>query len=540
MPNDPPSISLFIQWLFGSAGVLFYAVDRFEKPVPARGTTTFMRYWMARTGYVASMFLLYLLLAGAFTDVEPIVRMLTGSTEQEIGADLKELPGPLFAALLLTSLLPHIPYLKRIDELVKQWFQRLGNIPLEVRALSGQLQHTRVTVPAELMTKLRDTLDELGVQEEWLCTRENTFKHKWARVAALYASVKLWNATPAYMRYMAEHRSEFDDIVKRMHAVREVDENALAVLNEDKGSQPWRKRLSEELGQLHQALCDFIAGGLLHGGRSTRQRYLLLAALGFETAPKPMQRLTAHDVFLVGGVIFLTMLFLTLVLNQNLRSTDLAANINLRALFMVPVIYCVAIVAAIYPKSFWPVADIHTVGYRPVMGYVLSGLLAVAAAFVIQLLFRYVQGGLATMIGPGGFMKAFRTNLDRWPWLLMNFLMTIAIAWAADNHALSKEKEPPWLRMSETLGLAAVCGVLQWVTLQLLLAFSSNPGRWDGRIEQMILTSTLVGAIIGFFVPHYYRARGSAEATPSGGRAMARFGPGTPGQNAAPVQRLGE
>lgn len=541
MVRDTFSISLFIQWLFGSIVVLLYAVDRFETPVPARGTTTFVRYWVARTGYVVSMFLLYLLLAGAFTDVEPIIRTLTGTSEQAIGKELKELPGPLFAALLLTSLLPHIPYLKRIDELVKRWFQRLGNIPLEVRALSGQLQQTRVVIPPELMEKLRETLDELGVQEEWIRTRENTFKHKWARVAALYASIRLWSTTPAYIRYMAEQRNRFDDIVKRVHAVREVDDNALAALNQDKGPlQPWRKRLSEELGALHQALCDFIAAGLLHGGRSMRQRYQLLAALGFEAAPKPMQRLTAHDIFLVGGVIFLTMLFLTLILNQNLQTTDLAANINLRVLFMVPVIYCVAIVAAIYPKSFWPFADIHTVGYRPVMGYVASGLLAVVAAFLIQLLFRYVQGGLTTMIGPGSFMKAIMTNLDRWPWLMMNFLMTIAIAWAADNHALNKEKEPPWLRLSETLGLAGVCGVLQWVTLQLLLAFSSDPGRWNGRIDQMILTSTLVGAIIGFFVPHYYRARGSAEPATSGVRGAARFGTGMPEPDVRAARRLGE
>ncbi|RZI40489.1 hypothetical protein EGT07_22875 [Herbaspirillum sp. HC18] len=514
------------QWLFGSVVVLLYAIDRFETPVPARGTTTFTRYWVARTGYVASLFLLYLLLAGAFTDAESILKMiLNGTSPKTLGVDMTEIPGPLFAALMLTSLLPHVPYLKNVDELVKRWFQRLGNIPLEVRALSRQLQYTRVMISPQMAATLRDVLDELGIRKEWLTTRENTLKHKWARIAALYASVVQWNRHPAFMRYLAEHGTEFDDILKRVQAIRELDENTLAALSQDAGPmQPWRKRMVEELGSLQQALCDFIAGALLQEGRSRRQRQVLLSELGFEAAPKPIQRLTAHDIFLVGGIIFLMMLFTTLILNQNFTATDLASNISMRVMFMVPVIYCVAIVAAIYPKAFWPFADIQQVGYRPIMGYVVSGLLAMAAAFMIQLLFRYVQGGLAAMIAPGSFMKAFRTNLDRWPWMLMNFLMTIAIAWAADNHALSKEKVPSWLRMSETLGLAAICGALQWVTLQLLLAFSTNPARWDGKVGKMILTSTLVGGIIGFFVPHYYRARGNAEALPGGERAVPRFG----------------
>jgi len=522
------SPGVIVQWGFGSVVVLLYAIDRFETPIPARGTTTFTRYWVARTGYVASMFLLYLLLAGAFTDAGFIVKTITNGTPEEVlGVSLKEIPGPLFAALLLTSLLPHVPYLKRIDELVKLWFQRIGNIPLEVRALSRQLQYTRVMIPPTLMEKLRDTLDELGVREAWLSTRENTFKHKWARVAALYASVVQWNSNPAVMQYMAEHGSEFDNIVKRVRAISEVDDAALAALHQDAGPlQAWRRRLYEELGALHQALCDFIAGALLQGARSRRQRYRLLADLGFEAAPAPIKRLTSHDIFLVGGIIFLMMLFTTLIINQNFTATNLAENINVRVMFMVPVIYCVAIVAAIYPKAFWPFADIHKVGSRPVMGYILSGLLAVAAAFMIQLLFRYVQGGLTTMIAPGSFRRALSTNLDRWPWLLMNFLMTIAIAWAADNHALSKEKESPWLRVSETLGLGAICGALQWVTLQLLLAYSSNPRRWEGRVERMILTATLIGGVIGFFVPHYYRARGNAEATSPGERAAVRMGPG--------------
>jgi hypothetical protein len=523
MASDISSMGAAIYWIFGGFVVVLYALDRFETPIPARGTTTFIRYWGARIGYLVSMLGLYLLLAGAVTDAKPILQMII--PEEVIGESQKALPGPLLSALLLTSLLPHISHLKRIDEAVKQWFQRLGNIPMEIRALSGQLKNTRIVISPELMAKLHDTLEELGVKEEWISTRENTFRHKWARVAALCASVHQWNTTPPCIRYMDIHRSAFDEISRRVKAVGEMDENALAVLNQDMGwLHPWRKHMSEELGTLHQALCDFIARGVLQEARSPKQRYELLAGLGFEAGPRPMQHLNAHDIFLVGGVIFLMMLFTSLIVNQGIWSTDLSKNISMRALFMVPIIYCVAIVAAIYPKAFWSFADIRTVGHRPVAGYAVSGLFAMAATFVIQLLFRYMQEGFS----PGSFMIALKTNVDRWPWLLMNFLMTIAIAWAADNHALSREKEPRWLRTSETLGLACTCGLLQWITLELLHTYSKNPGRWHGRTGQMIFTSALVGAVIGFFVPHFYRARGRTEALLSRERPVARSGPIAP------------
>jgi hypothetical protein len=524
MESQTSGLGLLTQWLFGSLVVLLYALDRFETPLPARATTTFTRYWVARTGYVLSMFLLYLLLAGAFTDVAPILRLLTGVLDQKIGDDLQGLPGPLFAALLLTSLLPHIPHLKRIDEAVKHWFQRLGNIPLEVRALSGQLRHTRVSITPEMMARLRPILDDLGIDEEKIYMREDTFVHRWAKIAALYASIRQWEDAPVYMRYVVERKSAFDEIEKRVQAMRELDETALISLgNDDAALRPWRARMSEELTVLHQQICDYIAGGLLQTGWSPRQRNSLLAEMGFEVTTKPVQSLTAHDVVLVGGIIFLMMLFLSLVLNQNIRGTDLAANINMRVMFMVPIIYCVAIVAAIYPKTFWPIADIRLVGRRPMLGYVASGLLAAAVTFLIQLLFRYAQGGVGTMIEPGSFTKAIATNLDRWPWLLMNFLMTIAIAWIADNHALSKRKETGSLRLLETLSMAGVCGLLQWMTLQLLLMYSKNPARWDGRVNQMILTTALVGAVIGFLVPHFYRVRGSAEIPPPAERPHRRL-----------------
>ena len=62
---------------------------------------------------------------------------------------------------------------------------------------------------------------------------------------------------------------------------------------------------------------------------------------------------------------------------------------NMRVLVMVPIIYAIAIVSAIYPKSLFPFASRQLGGHRPVAAYALSGLVAAVAAFVVSLLFRF-------------------------------------------------------------------------------------------------------------------------------------------------------
>jgi|GEM_PF-5208553 len=498
--NDP---GLLLQFGVGMLVVLLYARDRFESPGPVRWTTTFTRYWLARTGYMASLLLVYLLLGGAFIDAKPVLSLLMYGN-----ASLKppsaSLPGPLFAALLLTSLLPHVPYLKKFDEIAKGIFQRMGNIPMEVRVFSAQLERAKL-VPVSHM--LESAYGELGVKAEWLQLPENRLTYWWARIGLMHAIVNNWDANPTYLGYACNRKTSLDDINRRVEqflALNAIGPNGVAA-DEQPPNTPVPRSVSREIEEIHRSLCDFIAGGLLHCVRGARQRQHLLNELGFQLSERQLRpAMSIHHVFLIGGILFLLVLFVALLFQQFLTPGDLPLDI--RVWFMIPILYCTSIVIAIYTKSAWRFADIREVGTRPVMGYAAAAALAVLAAFVIQLLFRFVQGGtvLEILSKPGQFTAALLTNLERWPWYVLTFFTTVAIAWTADNHYES-DSEPPWLRWTETLGMAAFFCVLQWITLQLLVEFSPHPERWAGKELQMILRTTLVGACIGFFVPHFYR-----------------------------------
>lgn len=517
--NAPLDPGLILQWSLGILVVCLYSHDRFEKPCSVRWTTTFARYWFARTGYMATLVAIYLILAGCFTDAQPFLQFLLPQPgTPDVPKTPDALPAPLFAALLLTSLLPHIPHLNFIDEATKRLFQRIGNIPQEVRVLSDQLEDTKLVLPAGGSSHLVESMRELGIEEGWLGRPEYSLTHKWARIGVLYGAIKRWERSALFAHYVKQREQTFADISRRIEEVQKrirTDQNGVLEDELAPVTEAFRST-KKELNQLHRDLCDLVAGGLLHVSRTPKQRQARLDELGFSISEKQLRSaFSVHHIFLIGGLIFLIMLFVTLIFQQFINPGPL--NLQMRVLFLVPVTYCVAIVLAIFPKSAWGFANIRLVGHRPVMGYAASGAMAAAAAFIIQLVFRFMEGGnlLTIFSTPGRFTEAFLTNLQRWPWHFMTFFTTVAIAWAADNYYAAKE-EPRWLRAAETVVIALVFGVLQWITLELF-ELLPNANRWYGKELRMIATSTLVGACIGYFVPYYYRRgyrRGEAAPLP--------------------------
>jgi hypothetical protein len=214
---------------------------------------------------------------------------------------------------------------------------------------------------------------------------------------------------------------------------------------------------------------------------------------------------------LVAGLIFLALLFVPLMVRRSFDPLPLAPNV--RVLVMVPIIYAISIVLAIYPKSVLPFWRREPDKLRPVAAYALSGAAAAIAAFAVSLLFRFAFDSKGSVIAAlsteGAFSSAWNTSIARWPWLLMTFFTTVAIAWAADDRPESNSAKS--MRLIELGSLAAVFGALQWTVLQLLIATAVSAeyqSQLQSATAQMVLTATLIGASIGWFVPHLYRTRG--------------------------------
>ncbi|MEF7617584.1 hypothetical protein V4F39_26985 [Aquincola sp. MAHUQ-54] len=514
--NDPimavADQALVLQWLVGALVVVLYARDRFRNPRPMRASTTFWRYWSAWCGYVAAMVMLFIVLGGGITAIDPTMLWRLLQVDEQTTA----LPGPLLSALLLTSLLPHFPLLGKLDEAVKQWFQRVGNIPFEVRELSAHLRSARYEPAADTIEQMLPAFKAHGVEPAWLQEPPDSLRHRWARSVALYTQVQHWEDARGYARYVEENRPALADVRSRLAAQAEILSAATLIeLDRDTDSilvAYMRKKIVADMAALQRALCDFASGGVLNRGWNQAQRRMALAELGFSPVPEARGPLNSHDLVLVTGIVFLAMLFVPLMTRRIFDPTPLP--MSLRVLVMVPIIYAIAIVVAVYPKSVWAFASRKAGERRPVAAYALSGAIAAAAAFLVSLLFRFAfetpGNVLQVLATPGAFSRAWHLTVERWPWLLMTFFATIAIAWAADDHLPGEGVPPRWLRWVEAAALAAVFGLLQWTVLQLFAAVmpADRVARLLESTARMIFTSVLIGGAIGWYVPHMCRAPG--------------------------------
>ncbi|MGA0612067.1 hypothetical protein [Caldimonas sp. KR1-144] len=516
MPNPSAADQvLMLQWLVGAAAVTAYAWGRFQKPSQPRPTTTFWRYWSAACGYVVAMLALYVMLGGALISLDlksiaPLVEPLVGALPAEVGA----LPGPLLAALMLTSLLPDVPLLSVVDERIKRWFWRVGNIPIEARVLGAQLRNASFDLPAGSREAVQSRLAAHGAALEWLDAPAASVRARWARCLALLALIERWESVHDYARFADQHREELAGLRERVDALAMLlDDQTLAELDDAGGSglaRAVRRRLNNaegDLATLWRALCDFVARGVLAEARSSRRRQQALAQMGFAGHTGGAHPLSSHDIVLVVGLIFLAMLFVPLMMRRMFVSPTLLPP-QTRVLIMVPIVYAIAIVLAIYPKAIWPYARRVPGEPRPVAAYAVCGAAAALAAFAVSVLFRFAfdsEGNvLRTLATPGAFGKAWGTTAQRWPWLLMSFAATVAIAWAADDFQGAQRPPPRWLRWAESAALALVLGLCQWGVVELLKGVLG--AGFAGPPERTITTAAVIGAVIGWLVPSMYRA----------------------------------
>ncbi|WP_231130489.1 hypothetical protein [Burkholderia cepacia] len=498
-----------MQWLIGVFVVVAYASDRFESPLPMRPTTTFARYWIARTGYVFSMLLLYFVLSQSLSSTTSLI----GFFGVESGASaLKDLPKPLFAALLVTSVLPHSPILKKINEIIKTWFERIGNIPYEVRELSGKLHHAEFAPHKEAIEKIQESLDNLGVNSAWLASPINTLTGRWARTAALYSIVRLWTDL-RFARFADRQRerlNEFDDQVDKLRAHLTGDTLKMLDMSEHASlATPLRQKLMNEIDTLYKNLCDFASGAVLECEWAPNSRYTTLAQLGFRGVSKPNNPLRADDLVLVVGLIFFVVVIVIVLLGA-INGAAKAASFRIAVLL--PMIYGISIVAAVYPKAARGYTQTRLPDRRPIAAYAICGLFAVVATFPAALLLRmiWVNSGnpVDLLVQKGIFLTALNESLQRWPWYVGTFFTTVGIAWATDDYH-GAANPPGWLRYVEAVALGLFFVLVQCMVMQF---FKSDLGLrifYENRLEpnllQIYMNSAGIGICIGFFVPHFYR-----------------------------------
>lgn len=495
------------EWIIGGFLVFFYAYGRFNNPESDRLSTTVIRYYFAAFSYFLVLGFLFLLLGGGITNSHSIYHELF-THGGYMPTEIAKLPGPLLAALLLTTLLPNFPILNKIDEMLVKVFKDMGNIPRAARRFSVKIRDYQFEVPTQIRScvvqKLTDFSDN-DIRYEQDCS----LQYKWTKITSLYIQIKKWKDTKKYdcLFESESMKNAFNKIEKEYETTKKGALSCFEITHRFQNDETVSKTIEhcernfeEQAVSIIKEIYDFIARGILRCEITQKDRKNRLEEMGFSVKPEGREPLDANQVVTLGVAIFLIFILGALIINLLTGKQSHIGRVIFIA-FMVSTTYGLSIVAGIYPKTVWKFADIRQTGHRPMVSYLLSGAIAVCFAFFVSLAFKFVYFL--------SYLEALRDIKWSYPWFIMSAILAVNVAFITDNYSKKDILEPSWLRWVEGVVSGIIMAGTACVVRTMLLQIENMP---DYKIEQipssvvLLSISVAIGFLIGVTVPHWYRS----------------------------------
>ncbi len=475
-----------VYWAIGGFLVWNYAHGRFSSEKSIRSSTTYLRYLFAAGSYVLAMLGIYaglsaVIASDGFKELLKIFHIEGGN---EDSSSMKA-TAPLLSALLLTTAMPHIPILQRLDEALRSFCEKLGNVPWEAQSLANRLMLADYFVPELLRPQILEQTRDLVDNDEACFTDQQTLMSKWLQVSALIAQIRNWNESEnvRYLRFYSFFKSELLDLEERWNWTRKGIKN--------------KKSLEDfkfEIEKLRRQVCHIVARGVLFAEKSKHDRVRRVETLGFrEMTPAVRQFVTIHELTAVGLIVFIMLAASSIIAGGG--GQDVGRTLSIMA--MVSLIYACSVWAAIYPKVVSEIWRADDGGHRPWMFYVLAGLIAVGLRFVVAFFFNLFTNGFDLLLAAEMCMWSVHYSI-------IVFAATVGFTAMADNFANRKEgAQPKWLRWVEGVALALILGSAAFIVQEWRISdFSSLPENELPESELYVISKSNVsqetyGAAIG-------------------------------------------
>lgn len=492
---------------YGACAVLIavYAWGRFNTPPSNRSSTRQALYWWSAAGYVLSALALFvalslLLKAGSWRS------FLLGKN------DNAALPAPLIATLALTTLLPSVPLLKRIDEWFLAVFLDWAEIPGEVKRRAAAMTPHSYQVSPEDIPALRDAFaDENYGDNLARHLRERRgeglelSQYRLTRVAKLYDGVRKLAGEARYARFFAEADAEFAELDRKAGEFLRRSAGSLTLAerlqaHEERAvyeelMEERREAFARDCRDIFILLARFLAHAVLRSETSEKSIVRRLRQAGFTAAEPmnlpgfPVNSLTA----LAFGVFFYLVVAIPLFASvmglphQQANGITIAAKVTLVRLLTVAMT-----IWLLQRYAFFRRAQ----GEPPrFFAYAVNGAIAAAVAAAICLCFHL------------GDADPFANLYSDLPPVVLTFLLCTAVAACCDDW-VSDAPPPPWWRAAEAVGCAAAMAAgMGIVVIYLPDALHLPPETLHGgRLALLIAMPAGLALVIGGLVPHIYRS----------------------------------
>jgi len=503
--------------------IFVYALERFNTPPTNRPSTTWLRYHTAAMVYVGLFEVTFAVIARYPQLIGYLHAWVPDLSERlsRIAADSTD-PESLTVgiAVLLSVLVPKVPGLARIDRSLRDTLQRAAAIPYEARRFAKAIQGADFQPAPGLQQAIRSRYEKTGLDRVVNLDDVDAAAQSLHRLTAMMVTLEQWETDRRFSGFLDERREQYARLRDRYARLSEMAKGYFELSSKtpdvagngtlDAVAEKFRQGFEEESDNLILEAAELISHTLLKCCVRAAPRMEELHGMGLWPAEEAHHGMTADQVTMLLGALMLVVLLYSALLS------DVSQADTLTRIAMIPIIYTVAVICAVVPKQHWPVFRRASGAPPPAFGYALSGLAAASLALMVALTFRTLLM-LKGMDLPEAFVEALVSFRDRSsPWLLMSFATAVGTAAVIDSEHLAG-LEPERLRRAAESGamalLLAGTGLFVWWLIDDLRSGTSDSAP---PLAGVLVVSGLLGALIGYMVPHWYRG----SPTPAAQRAL--------------------
>lgn len=510
-----------IVMILGGILVLVNAFERFNTPPSNRATTTAARYYTAASVYLMIYLLAYFLLLY----YQDLLNLLLKLLNQEPFD--KSLPAGVVGAILLSSILPKIPGFSAIDQKLRKSFQNLAAVPIQALRLSREIYEAPFSVPTEFRQRVRDHLAGLGFNEaDVVFEPQESAQSLWLKNAILLLQLKDWNEQASFSEFCKERNEQLKRLTERYQKLTGMAQNCFNLVREVDGRDaghpmeiPVKKfyaNFKEQADDLFRELCQLTSQGILKCRLTRGSRYRSLKEMGFTLGEGARAAaVSIHQFLLLFGLLMVLLSINFIIVFPTWDKGEKALLMS----FMIVSVYSAAVLCAVLLKDKLPGFQRSPGQFPPCGAYLVTGLAAVAASILICLFFKTLIFFKAVPGLSEAFILAWREfKLESYPWMFQAFSTAIIISVLIDYPPPRGVPEKHW-RFAEGAiqgGLTAASALFVRWWLSVILP-------WDAALPNLTAVcavSALVGAVLGFIVPSWYRQAKRKEQTPTGNKEV--------------------
>ncbi|SFR73963.1 hypothetical protein SAMN05216203_2652 [Marinobacter daqiaonensis] len=516
-----------MEFLIVAIGIFFVAVhalERFNKRQNIRCTTTAFRYYGAAGVYVAAYQAVFLGLIfapellkffpevlGSFSLSPDEVAAFSFSNQQ---SDLYRVGTLTICAVAVCKVLSTIPGVSNVDRGAIKVLHRLALIPFEALRFSRELQSLPLQVSEQESQEANKVLAGHGVSETDLRQMEGSpLLSSWIKGYVCLQRIERWRLDHQFAGFFHEREGQYQRLTNAFERLTKLGVGIYNLNNRLDGnmkveeireaSRRMEDSFQSGLDDFIAECCDFVSQAILSCCYTNGDRLQRIREFGFAYSGRFAAPGFSHDKIVA---TFLVLLVGMLTIFLGLQSDEMRAHRALLLPVMITLSYVIAMLVALYCRTYFTLCRATADRPLPFSGYLLAALIATGLSAVLQVAFL-----ASFFISDSSLIAALQQSWARfvsgaWVYRIMTFAATMLFAYLLDARLFTRFR--PALR-----GLANGAVLAAGLAFAALLVYAI--GKELGRVDRVwtlfdvvlpqwllqVFIAMTCGTIMGFVVP---------------------------------------